>query len=270
MSRASRGRGLPAGRRQLTGVSEVDRALAEEAPVRLVLVRRGSADPGVRQLVERARARGIPVVPTSANDLRRMSRTRVPAEALALVGPDPEATLPEVLEAAPGTVVWLLAGVRYPGNAGYAIRTAEVSGARAIVLDAGFDARGRKQALRASMRADRFFPVFWEEGERVVREAQAAGRTVVALEDVGDRTPWEIEGEDGLLYVIGGEDRGVPEALLRRADAVARIPMAGFIPSYNLHAAMAVVVGEHLRRGWTGSSASGAGRRPGRTTRARS
>ena len=37
-------------------------------------------------------------------------------------------------------------------------------------------------------------------------------------------------------------------SILDLADAVLSIPMRGFLPSYNLQAAMAVVMGERLRQ----------------------
>ena len=52
-----------------------------------------------------------------------------------------------------GDPIWLMTRVAYPGNVGMVIRTAEVSGAAGIVVDASFDAEGRKAALRAAMRA---------------------------------------------------------------------------------------------------------------------
>jgi tRNA G18 (ribose-2'-O)-methylase SpoU len=52
-----------------------------------------------------------------------------------------------------------------------------------------------------------------------------------------------------VLLVIGGETRGIPAPLLARCDEVLRIPMAGFIPAYNLQAAMAAVAAERLRQG---------------------
>ena len=48
--------------------------------------------------------------------------------------------------------------------------------------------------------------------------------------------------------MIGGERYGISPELLERCDAVLRIPMAGFIPSYNLQAAMAAVAIERLRQ----------------------
>ena len=49
-------------------------------------------------------------------------------------------------------------------------------------------------------------------------------------------------------FVVGGEHAGVPEGVLAQCDAVVRIPMAGFIRSYNLQAAVAMIAAERMRQ----------------------
>jgi tRNA G18 (ribose-2'-O)-methylase SpoU len=231
-------------RRQLAGAEEIASALERGEAIRLVLARRSARAHGA--LVERLRAHGVDVRETSANDLRRMSRSAEPCDLLGLVGPDPDAPLDAVM-ARPGCT-WLLAGVTYAGNAGYAIRSAEVSGAEAIFLDTPLDAAGRRLARRASMHADRFFPVRWLAADAVLDAARAARRRVLAIEDHGTRAPWEVDLRGPVLFVIGGESRGIPAPVLARCDAVLRLPMRGFVPAYNLQAAMAMVAGERLRQ----------------------
>jgi tRNA G18 (ribose-2'-O)-methylase SpoU len=139
-------------------------------------------------------------------------------------------------------------GIAYPGNTGFAIRLAEVSGADAVFVDSGFQHEGRREALRASMRADHFMPVFWKPALEVIAQARQAGRRVLAVEDVGTLSPWEVNLREPLLLLIGGERDGIPREVLEACDGAIAIPMHGFIPSYNLQAAMGIVVGEHLRQ----------------------
>lgn len=233
-------------RRQIAGPEAIGRALDEEAPLRVVLVREGLADAGGLALLERARRAGVKVRRVSGRVVRRLSHERPPAEMLGLVGAEPGGGLDDVLSG--GGAVWLLAGVRYPGNAGFAIRTAEVSGADGIVVDAGFDRTARRDALRLSMRADWFMPVLWEPADRLLDRAAQTGHRVIGIEDVGTAAPWQLDLTGPLVLAIGGEEPGLPEALLRRCDSVARIPMGGFIRSYNLQAALAAVAAERLRQ----------------------
>jgi TrmH family RNA methyltransferase len=233
-------------RQQLAGPEEVGAALDEGATIRLVLVAREPIDPRVGELAARARQAGVPVHVASDSVRRRLSKVDPPAELLALVGPNPGRGCDEVLAA--GGVAWLLVGSAYPGNTGFAIRTAEVSGADGIFVDNDFEHEGRREATRAAMRADRVMPVFWKRSEEVVTQARRAGRRILALEDVGDTAPWELDLTGPTLFVVGGERHGVPEEILARADRVLRIPMLGFIPSYNLQAAMAGVAMERIRQ----------------------
>jgi 23S rRNA (guanosine2251-2'-O)-methyltransferase len=237
---------LPPVRRQLVGADALGAALAAGDPVRLVLAAHDPRDPAVREAVARAEAAGVPVRRTSANSLWRLGPGDEDTELLALVGPDPAASREEAMAA--GGAAWLLVGSAYAGNTGFAVRTAEVSGAVAMFVANDFDHEGRREALRASMRADRFLPVFWEPALEVVRDARAAGRCVLAVEDVGRRAPWDADLTGPLLLVVGGERHGIPREVLGACDDVLRIPMRGFIPAYNLQAAMAIVAGEHLRQ----------------------
>jgi TrmH family RNA methyltransferase len=232
-------------RRQLAGPRALATALDAGEPVRLVLAGR-RLGPEAAALVDRVKALGIPVRETSERSLWRLSQTSPPAELLALVGGPPDASREAVL--ASGGLVWLLVGLAYPGNTGFAIRLAEVSGAHGVFVDGAFLHEGRREALRASMRADRFMPVFWEPALPVVAAARAAGRRVLAVEDVGTLAPADVDLTMPLLLIVGGERHGIPEDVLQACDGAIRIPMRGFIPSYNLQAAMAIVAGEHLRQ----------------------
>ena len=236
---------MSAERRQCAGVDAVRRALESQDPPRLLLLQRG--DPEAAALAPVAEARGVRVEVVSENDLRRMAAVRPAPPVLALLGPDPEVADLDALLSRAGPV-WLLAGVTYAGNAGYAIRSAEVSGAAGIVLDAAIEPAERKRAYRFSMHAERFFPVLWKPALRVLDAAHRVGRRAIAIEDVGARAPWEVDLRASPLLVIGGERDGIAPDLLARCDEVIRIPMRGFVPAYNVQAAMAIVAGERLRQ----------------------
>lgn len=251
-------------RRQLTGPAQIAAALDAGEPVRLLLAAAAPKSRAAQALLARARAAGIPVHEASERVLWRLGGGANPAEVLGLAGPPPDAGLDEMLAA--GGVAWCLVGLAYPGNTGFALRLAEVSGADGVVVESAFEAghrpdaatgagrqRGapheaRREALRAAMRADRFMPVFWERALNVIPRARAAGRAIVAVEDTGDTAPWRFDLRQPLLLLVGGERHGIPREVLRACDSAIRIPMRGFIPSYNVQAAMAMVAGERLRQ----------------------
>lgn len=233
-------------RSQLHDARSLLEALERGAPVRLILHRAEGLSAEARDALERATDRGIESRPLSRNQLERLCQARIEPELLALVGDDPRRDLDLVLESA--HTVWLLVDTAYPGNAGFVIRTAEVSGADAIVVGAGFDHEQRRAVRRTAMRADRYMPVIYNGAADTLARARAAGLECIGIEDSGDRAPWEHDLTGRALLVVGGERDGIPPDILAGCDTVLRLPMQGFVPSYNLQAAMAMVVGERSRQ----------------------
>ncbi len=232
-------------RRRLVGEHALLAALASDETVRRVLVRSGS-DAQTSEAVTAARAAGVPVRLSSDGVMRRFAPSGERFDVLAVAGPRPAADLPGLM--AGDGAVWLLAGLRYPGNVGFAIRTAEVAGAAGVVVAGELESGGRRRALRASMRADWFLPVLFQPWEDALDAARTADRRVVVVEDDGACAPWETDLTGRVLFVVGGEREGVPRGLRDAADVRLRIPMAGFIPAYNVQAALAMVAGERLRQ----------------------
>jgi 23S rRNA (guanosine2251-2'-O)-methyltransferase len=233
-------------RRRVVGAAEVTRALDAGEPVQCVVVPEADPAPDAQRVVARAEARGVSIERVGTRKFERLRGNHSDACVLALVGPSADAGLPEVMSR--GGAVWLLTGPAYPGNVGFAIRTAEVSGADGLYVDNDFDHQGRREARRASMRADRFMPVGWEPAGRVIDAARSAGKHVVGIEDVGTRAPWEADLGASVLLIVGAEAEGVPADVLDRCDEIVRIPMAGFVASYNLQAAVAAISAERFRQ----------------------
>jgi 23S rRNA (guanosine2251-2'-O)-methyltransferase len=220
--------------------------LREGAAVQLVLVRSDDDAEDTRALLESAERLGVKIWRAGAGDLRRLGRGPDADRAVALLGPPTAASLDELFGR--GGLTWLLHRIAYPSNVGFAIRTAEVSGADGVIVDADFDHEQRARIKHVSMGAARLLPVLYEGTVAALERARANGMFTVAIEDVGDRAPWEVDLRGPTLCILGGERSGLSTELVERCSARIRIPMAGFVPSYNVQAAMAAIATERLRQ----------------------
>jgi len=211
-------------------------------------VKRESSSSKLREILGYAESLKIKIIHGSENDLWRMSRNNsqgVP-NILALVGRNPDASLEEVFSN--GGLVWLLAGAAYPVNIGFCIRTAEVSGASAVIVDAELNNQERSAAKRASMKAHRFLPVHWTSGFDAIILAKKFGFRIISVEDVGTAAPWEVDMTGNVVLIVGGERNGISEEILSESDEIVRIPMSGFVPSFNLQAPLSAVAIEAQRQ----------------------
>ena len=233
---------------QRCGEQEVLTSIEDGEDVNLILIKRDSESPLISKILNYAEELAIKVIYGSENDLWRMSRSNsdgVP-DVLCLVGRNPESSLNQVLSN--GGLIWLLAGASYPVNIGFCIRTAEVSGADAVIIDAELNNQERSAAKRASMKAHRFLPVFWTSGIDSILMAKEHGFRIISVEDVGDSAPWDIDMTGNIVLVVGGERNGISEKILELSDEIIRIPMSGFVPSFNLQAPLSYVAIEAQRQ----------------------
>mgnify|MGYP004001297495 FL=1 len=227
---------------QVTGRDAVLSALQNGQELDMVLVDREKDTTLIRQLCEE---RGILLQEGSANDLWRMSHDGS-QDALALTGRNTEGTLDEIMQR--GGTIWFFDGVEYSTNLGFAIRTAEVSGADAVVLNVSKTHEERRTIRRASMRADRFIPVVYSTSEDILAAAKSNQVRVIVAEDTGKVGPWDVDMTGDVLLVVGAEKLGVSQLVQDAADEIVILPMDGFVPSYNLQVAVSVLAVEALRQ----------------------
>jgi tRNA G18 (ribose-2'-O)-methylase SpoU len=233
---------------QRCGEDEILAAIDNNENISLILVKRDSETQKLQNILEYAESSGVKIIFGSENDLWRMSRDNsqgIP-NVLALVGRNPDLSLQEVFSN--GGLVWLLAGAAYPVNIGFCIRTAEVSGASAVIVDAELNNPERSAAKRASMKAHRFIPVHWTPGLDAIKMAKESGFRIIAVEDVGMSAPWDVDMTGDIILVVGGEKNGISSEILSESDEIVRIPMSGFVPSFNLQAPLSAVAIEAQRQ----------------------
>jgi len=233
---------------QRCGTEEVRNAIEKGESISLILAKRDHDNQAVDEIISMAEKSEIRVIEGSENDLWRMARDNSEGapDILALVGRNPSATFEEVLQS--GGLIWMLDGAKYPVNIGFCIRTAEVSGADAVIIDGPLNNQERSAAKRASMKAHRFIPVFWRNAIESIHFAKQAGFRIIAVEDIGEKTPWEVDLTGNVILIVGGERDGISEAVLSYVDEIIRIPMTGFVPSFNLQAPLSAVAIEAQRQ----------------------
>jgi TrmH family RNA methyltransferase len=150
--------------------------------------------------------------------------------------PGPPAQTPDVALA--------LHGVADPGNVGTLLRSMAMLGPGAVAVGpASADPLGPR-AVRASMGAIFHVPLLrTPEPER----AFPGTRTVALTADADAR----LDGLDltgPVTFLVGAERQGLPEALARRADVQARIPIELVAGIDSLNAAMAGTIALYERR----------------------
>ncbi|AYG65031.1 MULTISPECIES: RNA methyltransferase [unclassified Rhizobium] len=138
--------------------------------------------------------------------------------------------------------------VRDPGNLGTIIRTADAAGASGVILLGETTDPFSLETVRATMGSVFAVPVVKATPEEFLAWKKAAGVAVVATHLAGAVDYRTIDYKrKPVVILMGNEQSGLPDALAKEADALARIPQAGRADSLNLAVATAVMLFEARR-----------------------
>jgi TrmH family RNA methyltransferase len=222
------------------GVRLAEEALASGWEARLVLYDAGLSARGL-ELVQRCRARGIPVEEAAPYVLKSAADTETPQGILG-VFTRRELSLP----ARPDFLV-VADGLRDPGNLGTLLRTAAAAGAQALLLAPGCADPFSPKVLRAGMGAHFRLPILSLDWDRLAELLKPACQVFVAQASEG--TPaWQLDLRRPIALVVGGEAEGAGPQARALADGLITIPMPGRSESLNAAVAAGILLFEVVRQ----------------------
>ena len=228
------------------GVWPVIEALRAGANVEKILLRREAGGDGIKEIRQLALDRGIPWQPVPVEKLDRLTKTEHQG-VIALISQVEEQDLDEVItmayERGETPLIVALDSVTDVRNMGAIARSAECFGAHALLVPKQGTARLGEDAVKSSAGALVRKPVCrvsrLTDG---LRRAREHGARIVALSEKGDTLLDAADLKGPLVVVMGAEDVGISEAVLRMCDQLVRIPMSGAIGSLNVSVATGIVL----------------------------
>ncbi len=230
----------------ICGTRPVIEAIRAGKNVEKLLLRREAGGDAIREIRALAMERGIPWQPVPVDKLDRLTRTEHQG-VIALLSPVEEQDLDDVItrayERGETPLIVALDGVTDVRNMGAIARSAECFGAHALLVPKMGTARLGSDAVKSSAGALMRKPVC-----RVSRltdglnRARTQGLRIVALTEKATVGLQDTDLTGPLVIVLGAEGEGISDPVIRQADALASIPMAGSIGSLNVSVAAGIAL----------------------------
>ncbi len=135
-------------------------------------------------------------------------------------------------------------------NFGAMVRSAECAGADAILVPTKGSAQIGSDAVKTSAGALHHLPVCKTTNlAAMLRKLKSAGLRIVACSDHSSLQLHEGDfSDEPIVLVIGSEEDGISDDVLRMADTSIKIPMYGQIASLNASVACGIALYEIVRR----------------------
>lgn len=157
--------------------------------------------------------------------------------------------LPQLLSAKQQPLLLLLDRITDVRNFGAIARSAECAGADGIIIPVRNAAKITPDAVKTSAGALYTLPVCRELNlKKTVKMLLKEGFQVIAATEKAEKNYTEVDYTAPTLLIMGAEDVGIDEELLRFAKEQVAIPQKGKISSLNVAAATTVLLYEAVRQ----------------------
>jgi TrmH family RNA methyltransferase len=178
--------------------------------------------------------------------LGKLTETETPQGIAALVSKKALSVSDLALGKRPFIIV--LDKIQDPGNLGTIIRTADASGADAVIILPGTCDVYMQKTIRSTAGSIFNIPVVQAPLEVLVPFLQARGIKIVAASTAAEMSVFEAGLDMPLALVFGNEARGLSSEVLAIADLRLKIPVLGGAESLNVASSAAICIYETVRQ----------------------
>lgn len=234
------------------GIRAVIEALKSDKEIEGLYLQRGLAGPLLSELKAILKEREIVYQAVPVEKLDRITAKNhqgVVAFISPIIYQVIEDIIPAVFEKGETPFILIIDGVTDVRNFGAIARTAECAGIHAIIVPARGSAQVNPDAIKTSAGALYKIPVCRHQNlVKTVRFLQESGLQLVACTEKTNEFLYKPDYTLPTAIIMGSEENGISDELIRIADHLARIPMFGEIESLNVSVSAGVVLYEAVRQ----------------------
>ena len=217
-----------------------------------VLVQKNLRNPLVQELLTLAREARAPIQRVPLQKLNRYTRKNHQG-VVCLLSSISYASLDHIVTQAfiegRTPLLTILDRVTDVRNFGAIARTADAAGVDAIVVPLTGHAQITGDAIKTSAGVLNYLPVCRVGSlKNCIQELKGNGLQIIACSEKASNFMYEEDLTGPIALVMGSEENGISEDLLKECDAHVKIPMKGNISSLNVSVATGLVLYECVRQ----------------------
>ncbi len=217
-----------------------------------VLIRKGLQNELIRQLTERLISLGIPFQKVPLEKLNRISRKNHQG-VIGFLSPVRYASLDHIVDQSfakgKDATIFILDRITDVRNFGAIARSMEGMGADAIVVPAKGGALISGDAMKTSAGALHHLPVCRvSDLQKSIRFLKESGFRILAITEKAETPLYKTDLSGPVACILGSEEDGISDNLLKLSDIRARIPMKGHIESLNVAVSAGIALYEIQRQ----------------------
>ena len=168
-------------------------------------------------------------------------------EGIVAIAREPRLSLTD-LKLKNNSLLIVLEKIEKPGNLGAIVRTADASGADAVIASDSIIDIYNPNAVRSSLGALFTTQVVGAQAKEIIPWLRSNSIKIICALPRGDSSYTAVNFRESCAIVLGSEDKGLGDIWKDNADYRVRIPMLGESDSLNVSTAAGVLLYEALRQ----------------------
>lgn len=234
------------------GIHAITEAVNAGKELNKVIIQRGEAGPLLQSLLKLIRERDIPTqyVPRESN---LFPSNKNHQGVMAFVSPVAyhklENLIPQFFEEGKVPFILVLDRVTDVRNFGAIARSAYCAGVHAIVIPDQGSAQVNDDAIKTSAGALHHIPVCREKNMKTTMELlNQSGITTIGCSEKGAQLLHQLDMTQPIAIIMGNEETGISEDIIKRCSSLAKIPMEFGVQSLNVSVAAGIACYEVVRQ----------------------
>ncbi len=236
----------------IVGRNPIMEALKAGSNIDKIICNRMSTGETMNDIKELAREKGIPVhhVPNEKlNSLTNTQHQGIIAFKSAVTYQDLQQVIDWVIEKGETPLFIMMDGVTDIRNIGAIVRSAVCCGAQAIIIPEKGVGALNEDAVKSSAGAFEHIQICREMSlPHAIDTLHLNGLKVYSSEMKAPKKVFEVDLTEPCCIVMGGEDKGIQQHIVKTSDEVFSIPMKNNFDSLNVSVAAGIILYEALRQ----------------------
>ena len=233
------------------GTRAVMEAIRAGKEIEKIMIQSSLANDLIKELISLAREKHVPYTFVPQEKLKRVS-TKNHQGVICILASVSYASLDNLIDRAysEGREPFLLILDRVTDvrNFGAIARTAECAGVDCIVIGEKGNAPITSDAMKTSAGALNHLSICREKDlKKTMKFLRENGIRILACTEKASQNIFDVQLNGPIALIMGSEEDGISDALLRDADELVKIPMKGKIGSLNVSVATGVAIYEVVR-----------------------
>lgn len=238
---------------QIEGKRAVYEAYLSDVPISsLKIANNIQKDSLVNKIISLSKQKGVKPIFCDNSEIKKLSNTQSSQGIIAITKQYKYAYIPEIMtvcENKEASLVVVCDHITDTHNFGAIIRSAESVGASGIIIPNARSVEVNSTVYKTSAGAALHINIARVPNlARAISDFKAAGFWVCAATEHADLPIWDANLQGKIVLVLGNEEKGISDNLLKNCDFAAYLPQMGHISSLNVAQASTVFMYEWLRQ----------------------